>query len=158
MQGWAHDCRSSRILLAHNPSCRTFVALPYPACVFRANRLIKELSVSLSSAVPHLAQAERGRSAQPARVEPCALTHPANKAQNTANNPTTPNGVAPCCAPAPSRVHNTIGVEVERAHLLRDIIQNLEADDTFYETRTMQFRVRENDALHKAFKAASEGA
>lgn len=56
------------------------------------------------------------------------------------------------------RVHNTIGVEVERAHLLRDVIQNLEADDTFYETRTIHFRVRENDALHKAFKAGSGGA
>lgn len=63
----------------------------------------------------------------------------------------------PPCVPVP-RVHNTIGVEVERAHLLRDVIQNLEADDAFYETRTIQFRVRENDALHKAFKAAGEGA
>lgn len=67
---------------------------------------------------------------------------------------------APDCfapfVPAPPRVHNTIGVEVERAHLLWDIIQNLEDEDTFYETRTMQFRVRENDALHKAFKDARE--
>ncbi|CAM9160252.1 unnamed protein product [Scytosiphon promiscuus] len=62
-----------------------------------------------------------------------------------------------------TRVHNTIGVEAERAHLLVDIIQNLEMAPTsgggggggsYYETRTMQFRVRENDALHKAFKEA----
>lgn len=49
------------------------------------------------------------------------------------------------------RLHNTIGVEAERAHLLQDIIQNLEADDEFYARRTMQFRVRENDALYRAF-------
>ncbi|CAN0429375.1 unnamed protein product, partial [Ectocarpus sp. 13 AM-2016] len=48
------------------------------------------------------------------------------------------------------------GVEAERAHLLVDIIQNLERDSYFYETRTMQFRVRENDALHTAFKNAGE--
>ncbi|CAM9675794.1 unnamed protein product [Ectocarpus sp. 4 AP-2014] len=53
-------------------------------------------------------------------------------------------------------LHNTIGVEAERAHLLVDIIQNLERDSYFYETRTMQFRVRENDALHTAFKNAGE--
>ncbi len=55
------------------------------------------------------------------------------------------------------RAQNTIGVEVERAHLLVDIIQNLKRDEMFYESRTMQFRIRENDALHKAFKAASNG-
>lgn len=51
-----------------------------------------------------------------------------------------------------TRLHNTIGVEVERAHLLQDIIQNLLQDDEFYSRRTMQFRLRENDALLKALK------
>lgn len=90
----------------------------------------------------------------------CALVapHERDTTAQLAHNPAAPDGFAPWRSRALPRVHNTIGVEAERAHLLRDIIQNLEADDTFYETRTMQFRVRENDALHKAFKAASEGA
>ncbi|CAM9304297.1 unnamed protein product [Ascophyllum nodosum] len=51
-----------------------------------------------------------------------------------------------------TRVHNSIGVEVERAHLLLDIIQNLQEDGEFYSRRTMQFRLRQNDALLKALK------
>lgn len=94
----------------------------------------------------------------------CALSSPHElKHKKHSSQPPTPHpelSFSPPFVPhaAAPRVHNTIGVEVERAHLLRDIIQDLEADDTFYETRTMQFRVRENDALHKAFKAVSGGA
>lgn len=43
-----------------------------------------------------------------------------------------------------------MGVDVERAHLLLDIIQNLEADSNFYTSRTLQFRLRKNDPLHRA--------
>lgn len=48
-----------------------------------------------------------------------------------------------------------MGVEVERAHLLKDIIQNLEADSNYYITRTIQFRLRENHPLHKALEENS---
>lgn len=54
------------------------------------------------------------------------------------------------------RLHNTIGVEVERAHLLLNTIENLERDDGFYSKCTIQFAVYENDALLNAFKAAEE--
>ena len=42
------------------------------------------------------------------------------------------------------------GCEVERAHLLSDVIQNLEADGEFYMKRTITVRLRERDALYKA--------
>lgn len=54
------------------------------------------------------------------------------------------------------RVNNTIGVEAEKAHLLQDIIQNLEMDNSFYQERKMQFRLHENDALHLALKVDEE--
>lgn len=54
-----------------------------------------------------------------------------------------------------SRLRNTFGAEVERAHLLLDVIQNLETDGDFYARRTLQFRLRANDELFKALKEST---
>lgn len=53
------------------------------------------------------------------------------------------------------RLHNIIGTEVERAHLLPEIIDNLEKDGEYYSRRTIQFRLRQNDAMLKVLKGAS---
>ncbi|CAM9764930.1 unnamed protein product [Chrysoparadoxa australica] len=47
------------------------------------------------------------------------------------------------------RIHNDFGVQAERAHLLGDIIQNLEQKDTYYAERTIQYKLRVNDYLYR---------
>ncbi|KAL4660648.1 m7GpppX diphosphatase [Arapaima gigas] len=46
------------------------------------------------------------------------------------------------------------GTGVEKAHLLSNIIQNLECDDQYYRTRTLTFPLRELDGLLARFKEA----
>ncbi|XP_015244621.1 PREDICTED: m7GpppX diphosphatase [Cyprinodon variegatus] len=46
------------------------------------------------------------------------------------------------------------GCGVERAHLLSDVIQNLQADPQFYKTRTLSFPLRADDGLLGRFKEA----
>ncbi|KAG8004254.1 m7GpppX diphosphatase [Nibea albiflora] len=46
------------------------------------------------------------------------------------------------------------GCGVERAHLLADVIQNLQSDPHYYETRTLYFPLRANDGLLGKFKEA----
>ncbi|XP_038162192.1 m7GpppX diphosphatase [Cyprinodon tularosa] len=46
------------------------------------------------------------------------------------------------------------GCGVERAHLLSDVIQNLQADPQFYKTRTLSFPLRADDGLLSRFKEA----
>ncbi|XP_072252310.1 m7GpppX diphosphatase [Leuresthes tenuis] len=46
------------------------------------------------------------------------------------------------------------GCGVERAHLLSDVIQNLQSDPRFYETRTLHFPLRADDGLLAKFKEA----
>ncbi|XP_073459369.1 m7GpppX diphosphatase [Aquarana catesbeiana] len=48
--------------------------------------------------------------------------------------------------------HDAPGITVERAHLLSDVIQNLEMNSRYYETRTLTYALREDDALLKCFK------
>ena len=47
-----------------------------------------------------------------------------------------------------TRLHNDLGCQVERAHLLREIIDNLEADANAYKrTRTLYYQLKANDKL-----------
>jgi len=46
-----------------------------------------------------------------------------------------------------TRLWNDAGVQVERAHLLEDIIQNLESDDDYYAKRTISYKLPVNDRL-----------
>ncbi|CAN9514691.1 unnamed protein product [Ophioblennius macclurei] len=46
------------------------------------------------------------------------------------------------------------GCGVERAHLLPDVIQNLQADPKYYKTRTLYFPLRADDGLLHKFKEA----
>nr|XP_019939422.1 PREDICTED: m7GpppX diphosphatase [Paralichthys olivaceus] len=46
------------------------------------------------------------------------------------------------------------GCGVERAHLLADVIQNLQSDPKYYKTRTLYFPLRADDGLLSKFKEA----
>ncbi|XP_044060281.1 m7GpppX diphosphatase [Siniperca chuatsi] len=46
------------------------------------------------------------------------------------------------------------GCGVERAHLLSDVIQNLQSDPEYYKTRTLYFPLRADDGLLSKFKEA----
>ncbi|XP_068571460.1 m7GpppX diphosphatase [Cebidichthys violaceus] len=46
------------------------------------------------------------------------------------------------------------GCGVDRAHLLADVIQNLQSDPRYYKTRTMYFPLRADDGLLSKFKEA----
>jgi m7GpppX diphosphatase len=47
-----------------------------------------------------------------------------------------------------TRLHNDLGCQVERAHLLHDIIEHLEADGDYYaRTKTLYYQLKENDKL-----------
>ncbi|KAI4875906.1 hypothetical protein NFI96_009886 [Prochilodus magdalenae] len=48
------------------------------------------------------------------------------------------------------------GCGVERAHLLSDVIQNLQADPQYYHSRTLTFPLRADDALLLKFKEAGK--
>ncbi len=46
------------------------------------------------------------------------------------------------------------GCGVERAHLLSDVIQNLQSNSLYYKTRTLYFPLRADDGLLSRFKEA----
>ena len=46
-----------------------------------------------------------------------------------------------------TRLHNDLGCQVERAHLIQDVIANLEADAGAYAKRTMYYQLKANDKL-----------
>lgn len=46
-----------------------------------------------------------------------------------------------------TRLENTFGCEVERSHLLSDIIQNLEMDSEYYAKRTISYKIRTSSEL-----------
>lgn len=48
------------------------------------------------------------------------------------------------------------GCGVERAHLLADVIQNLQSDPRYYQTRTLYFPLRADDGLLGKFKEAGK--
>ncbi|XP_047441196.1 m7GpppX diphosphatase [Mugil cephalus] len=48
------------------------------------------------------------------------------------------------------------GCGVERAHLLADVIQNLQSDPQYYKTRTLYFPLRADDGLLSMFKEAGK--
>jgi m7GpppX diphosphatase len=56
-----------------------------------------------------------------------------------------------------TRSHVNPGCEAERAHLLTDVIQNLEMDGEYYAKRSITIRLRERDALYKALSAVTSG-
>ena len=51
-----------------------------------------------------------------------------------------------------TRLHNDLGCQVERAHLLQDIIATLEADGEAYAKRTLYYQLKANDKLLAAIK------
>jgi m7GpppX diphosphatase len=48
-----------------------------------------------------------------------------------------------------TRLENEIGCQVERGHLLIDVIQNLEMDDEYYQKRTLTYKLRTNEKLYQ---------
>ncbi|TRY96590.1 hypothetical protein DNTS_007578 [Danionella cerebrum] len=52
--------------------------------------------------------------------------------------------------------YNAPGCGVERAHLLSDVIQNLEADSTYYHNRSLTFPLRADDGLLLRFREAGK--
>ena len=46
------------------------------------------------------------------------------------------------------------GSGVERAHLLTDVIQNLERDPRYYTERTLSFMIRKNEGLYQCYEEA----
>ncbi|XP_075999518.1 m7GpppX diphosphatase-like [Genypterus blacodes] len=48
------------------------------------------------------------------------------------------------------------GCGLERAHLLADVIQNLQLDHKYYKSRTLSFRVKKDDGLYSKFKEAKK--
>jgi len=53
-----------------------------------------------------------------------------------------------------TRIHNEIGCQVERGHLLSDIIQNIAIDDEYYKSRDITYALSHNDRLFKLIKAS----
>ena len=53
-----------------------------------------------------------------------------------------------------TRLHNDLGCQVERAHLLHEVIDALESDGAAFTTRrTLYYQLKENDALLKKIRA-----
>jgi m7GpppX diphosphatase len=52
-----------------------------------------------------------------------------------------------------TRVHNEIGAQVERGHLVQDVIQNLEMDPDYYAKRTITYALRVTDPLYHLIDA-----
>lgn len=57
-----------------------------------------------------------------------------------------------------TRLHNDSGCQVERGHLLTDVIQNLQADDSYYARRTISYKLPTHDALYQRIQAYRENA
>jgi m7GpppX diphosphatase len=53
-----------------------------------------------------------------------------------------------------TRLENQIGCQVERGHLVSDIIQNLELDSDYYVKRTISYNLKISDQLFVALKEA----
>ncbi|XP_018586311.1 m7GpppX diphosphatase [Scleropages formosus] len=54
--------------------------------------------------------------------------------------------------------YNAPGTGVDRAHLLSNVIQNLECDPQYYKTRTLTFPLRELDGLLSHFREPKDSA
>uniref|UniRef100_A0A8C5R0Y1 m7GpppX diphosphatase n=1 Tax=Leptobrachium leishanense TaxID=445787 RepID=A0A8C5R0Y1_9ANUR len=48
--------------------------------------------------------------------------------------------------------HDAPGISVERAHLLHDVIQNIESDPRYYQIRTLTYALRADEALLAKFR------
>ena len=48
-----------------------------------------------------------------------------------------------------TRLENEIGSQVERGHLVNDVIQNLEMDNDYYTKRTITYKLRTNETIYK---------
>jgi m7GpppX diphosphatase len=55
-----------------------------------------------------------------------------------------------------TRLENDTGCQVERAHLLFDIIQDLEQDPQCFQKRTIAFKVIQESGLHNVFREAKK--
>ena len=51
-----------------------------------------------------------------------------------------------------TRLHNDLGCQVERAHLLQDVIASIEADSAAYAKRTILYQLKANDKLLAAIR------
>ena len=51
-----------------------------------------------------------------------------------------------------TRLENENGCQVERGHLLSDVIQNLELDPEYYAKRTMTYKLKVNSELYKSMQ------
>ena len=51
-----------------------------------------------------------------------------------------------------TRLHNDVGCQAERAHLVSDIVQNLRADGDWYLKRSIRFKLPVTDALYLAMR------
>lgn len=54
-----------------------------------------------------------------------------------------------------TRLENEFGCQAERAHLLLDIVQNLEMDDEYYAKKTISYKVRASDKIYRMIEEAS---
>jgi len=54
-----------------------------------------------------------------------------------------------------TRLWNDGGCQVERAHLLDEVILNLEGDDEYYKNKTMFYKLNESEKLAKAIVSTS---
>ncbi|XP_063292677.1 m7GpppX diphosphatase [Pelobates fuscus] len=52
--------------------------------------------------------------------------------------------------------HDAPGISVDRAHLLCDVIQNLECDPQYYKTRTLTYALRAGEELLEKYRAAGK--
>ena len=55
-----------------------------------------------------------------------------------------------------TRLENEVGCSVERAHLVTDIIQNLELDSEYYAKRTMSYKVKRCTEIHGLIESCNE--
>ena len=47
-----------------------------------------------------------------------------------------------------TRLHNEVGSQVERGHLISDIVQNLELDSEYYAKRTISYKLKVTSPLY----------
>lgn len=52
-----------------------------------------------------------------------------------------------------TRLHNDLGCQVERAHLLHDVIAQIEADPNAFAKRTLYYQLKTNDKLYAMIRA-----
>jgi m7GpppX diphosphatase len=57
-----------------------------------------------------------------------------------------------------TRLENEFGCQAERAHLLLDVVQNLELDDEYYAKKTISYKLRVNEKLYRMIDDANQSS